>query len=144
MQFEARYGPVENINSRALELTSVHCNCLKNTVNSTHLPQLVFLPLWTDLPLCRTVFEGFEEVLDLGLGTSPFSDGVVSLIGPGKGAGSWIIRTSSLLCWPRCCLAKSKPFTLGACSCKRRKTKNKNYEWQWVQRLWLRSANNNH
>lgn len=67
------------------------------------------------------------EVLDLGLGTSPFSDGVASLIGPGKGAGSWIIRTSSLLCWPRCCLAKSKPFTLGACSCeKRTKTRNRN------------------
>lgn len=133
---------VENAGPGALEQSSVDYICPKNIVNSSHLPQFVF-SLWTDLPLCRTVFEGFEEVLDLGLGTSPFSDGVVSLIGPGKGAGSWIIRTSSLLCWPRCCLAKSKPFTLGACSCERIKTQKKtNNEWQWIQKLWLKSVNN--
>jgi hypothetical protein len=68
----------------------------------------------TNLPLSRMFLEGS---FDLGLGTSPFSEGVVwSFTGPGSGAGSWIIRMSSLLCWPRCCLAKSKPFTLGICS----------------------------
>lgn len=140
-------GPLENASPRARN-NSFHRSIFKYShrqpLINCHLLQFI-LCLWTDLPLCRTVFEGFEEVLDFGLGTSPFSDGVVSLIGPGKGAGSWIIRTSSLLCWPRCCLAKSKPFTLGACSCERRtKTKNRNHEWQSVQRLWLRSANNGH
>lgn len=68
----------------------------------------------TDLPLWRMFL---EATFDFGLGTSPFSEGVVwSFTGPGGGAGSWIISMSSLLCWPRCCLAKSKPLTLGICS----------------------------
>lgn len=57
-----------------------------------------------------------EEPLDLGVDASVFSLALGSLAGAGAGKGSWITLRSSLLCWPRCSLAKSKPFTLGVCS----------------------------
>lgn len=57
-----------------------------------------------------------DEPLDLGVLRSPPSEGVASLTGAGIGPASWITMMSSLLCWPRCSLAKSKPLTLGACS----------------------------
>lgn len=68
-----------------------------------------------------------EEFLEAGVGTSPLLDGLKPSLagmdwapGPGpEGAGSWITMMSSLLCWPRCSLAKSKPLTLGACSCRK-------------------------
>ena len=68
--------------------------------------------------------DALVEALDKGVGISPFSDGLKPSLkhkgrGPGPGPGwtaSWITMTSSLLCWPRCSLAKSKPFTLGACN----------------------------
>lgn len=59
-------------------------------------------------PLRDTLVEE-PEVLDLGVGISPFSDGLRPSVmdkgrgpeaGPG-GTGSWITMTSSLFCWPR-------------------------------------------
>ena len=92
-----------------------------------------------NLPLWRTFLEG---IFALGLGTSPFSEGVVwSFTGPGSGAGSWMISISSLLCWPRCCLAKSKPFTLGICNWNRHTqththTGNQSESEDCKMRLW--------
>lgn len=81
----------------------------------------------TNLPRLRPLRDALveeAEFLDTGVRISPFSDGLrTSLMdtgrgpGPGPGGtGSWITMTSSLLCWPRCSLAKSNPFTLGACN----------------------------
>lgn len=90
----------------------------------------------TDLPLLRPPRDAFVEeadVLEMGVGISPFSDGLrPSLMdtwtGPRPdGTGSWITMTSSLLCWPRCSLAKSKPLTVGACSW--RNGKKRRNEW---------------
>lgn len=83
------------------------------------------------LPL-RDPFVELTEALETGVGISPFSDGLKpSLMDVGSGpepspggTDSWITMTSSLLCWPRCSLAKSKPFTLGACN------------WGAEQRRW--------
>lgn len=70
---------------------------------------------WSDLPLRRPDRAALvDDPLDLGVLMSPPSEGVASLMGAGSGPGSWITMMSSLLCWPRCSLAKSKPFTLGA------------------------------
>ena len=86
-----------------------------------------------NLPLWRMFLEG---IFALGLGTSPFSEGVVwSFTGPGSGAGSWMISMSSLLCWPRCCLAKSKPFTLGICNWNTHKQVRRS-SWWWVPAGW--------
>lgn len=57
-----------------------------------------------------------EEPLDLGVDASVFSLALGSLAEAGAGNGSWITLRSSLLCWPKCSLAKSKPLTLGVCS----------------------------
>lgn len=76
------------------------------------------------LSCLRLLRDVFLECLDTGAGSSPFSDAPrPSLAGTGTGpepgpggAASWITMTSSLLCWPRCSLAKSKPLTVGACN----------------------------
>ena len=78
----------------------------------------------TDLPRLRALREALVEEtevpFDLGVGTSPYSDAASLELRLGRGGpgapASWITMMSSLLCWPRCSLAKSKPFTLGAWS----------------------------
>lgn len=76
------------------------------------------------LLLLRDAFVEGPEFLDMGAESSSFSEGLrPSLVGIGRGpepgpdgAASWITMMSSLLCWPRCSLAKSNPFTVGACN----------------------------
>lgn len=77
----------------------------------------------TDLSRLRKLRDALveeAEFLDMGVGTSPFWEELgpsLSEMGRGPaGMDSWTTMTSSLFCWPRCSLAKSKPFTLGACN----------------------------
>lgn len=87
--------------------------------------RLMCFPSSTDLSLRLPPWEALvEEAEVLAVAISPLSDGLgpsLMAVGSGPdagagGTGSWITMTSSLLCWPRWSLAKSKPFTLGACN----------------------------
>ena len=108
MQFNVLIFPY----SFEIIVNSFFCSALKRSTDLSRLRPL------------RDALVEEAEFLDIGVGISPFSDGLKpSLIdmgrgpGPGPGGmGSWITITSSLPCWPRCSLAKSKPFTLGACN----------------------------
>lgn len=119
------------------------------------LPCFLFLPCTTssaDLSRLRPLRDALEEeaeVLDMDVGISPFSDVLrPSLMERGSGSGgtgSCITMTSSLLCWPRCSLAKSKPFTLGACnwgegagaSFRKRGVKKLKDIRLWIKGKWL-------
>lgn len=92
-----------------------------NTFQCNTLWISIYYPVCFYLSRLRLAWDALVlEPLETGVGISPFSDGLKpSLMDTGRGAGpdgSWITMTSSLLCWPRCSLAKSKPFTLGVCS----------------------------